>query len=101
MIDLVVDLGIIDREQSRRRLRFGESASYFWSPESPKSPRLISRGSRGDVSASEIGPLICKLLNLTLSSCVGKGAPKINSALPDLILRVQFTLLVIVSPEFR
>ena len=56
MIDLVVDLGIIDREQSRRRLRFGESASYVWSPESPESPRLISRGSRGDVSASEIGP---------------------------------------------
>ena len=55
MIDLVVDLGIF-REQSRRRLRFGESASYFWSPESPESPRLISRGSRGDVSASEIGP---------------------------------------------
>ena len=48
----------IDREQSRRRLRFGESASYFWSPESHESPRLISRGSRGDVSASEIGPLV-------------------------------------------
>ena len=59
MIDLVVDLGIcIDREQSRRRLRFGESTSYFGSPKSPESPRLISRGSRGDVSASEIVPLI-------------------------------------------
>ena len=40
-------------QQSQRRL-LGESASHFWSPESPELPQLISRG---DVSASEIGPL--------------------------------------------
>ena len=45
-------------ETSWRRLgcRLGESASHFWSTESPELPRLISRGSRGDVSANEIGP---------------------------------------------
>ena len=30
--------------------------AIFWSPESPELPRLISRGSCGDVSANEIGP---------------------------------------------
>ena len=34
---------------------FCESARNFWPPE---SPRLICRSSRGNVSASEIGPLI-------------------------------------------
>ena len=40
-----------------RRLRevaLVRAQAIFWSPE---LPRLISRGSRGDVSASEIGPL--------------------------------------------
>ena len=38
-----------------------ERKPFFWSSESPELPRLISRGSRGDVSASEIGPLLKRL----------------------------------------
>ena len=42
-----------------RRLRdvaLVRAQAIFWSPASPELPRLISRGSRGDVSANEIGP---------------------------------------------
>ena len=35
-----------------------ERKPFFLSPESPELPQLISRGSRGDVSASEIGPYV-------------------------------------------
>ena len=39
-----------------REIALVRAQANFWSPESPELPRLISRGSRGDVSASEIGP---------------------------------------------
>ena len=41
---------------SRGDVSLVRAQAIFWSPESPELPQLISRGSRGDVSASEIGP---------------------------------------------
>ena len=41
---------------SRGDVSLVRAQAIFWSPESPELPQLISRGSHGDVSASEIGP---------------------------------------------
>ena len=54
---LVSRVAATDQSRQSWRCLLGESTSHFWSPESPELPQLISRGSRGDVSASEIGPL--------------------------------------------
>ena len=58
-----------------RRLRdvaLVRAHSHFeWSPESPESPelpRLIIRGSRGDVSANEIGPFAPNMCSLWYAS---------------------------------
>ena len=48
-------------DTSRRRLRdfaLVRLQTIFGSPESPRLPRLISRGSLGDVSAGEIRTLV-------------------------------------------